>query len=411
MTLIIRVFIYVFCILSSAFTQNELLRISFNEMVEMANKNSISIQQLKEEQKQSEYQVKKELSWTNPALDYSREIVNNESEHSITLTKQIEFPWIYSLRKQRVKNQLESIQLRSIDKKNQFYAAIKSKYCTLKLTEKQMQQLQKIKDHLSEISKTAENQFREGNLSGVEKHLIEMALMNITAQHQNLASEWIQNRNDLKVKLGIDQTMELQLKTEIDFQLIQLKPVKTYVTMAAQSSRYRQMQLNQMTAKKGVQLVKSSLIPHFNIFGGKKMVDNSNGFIAGLSLPLPIFNLNQSKINQAQAEADLADYEFDQFKQNLNSQLNSIKENIEKIGKWLEKYDAELKENKQFTSNLISAYDEGWMSLTEFLNAIEIHVGSNELYYDQLSNYYEKIFNLEAITGEELITFKSEGDK
>ena len=138
MTLFKKIFIFGFSSISIVFSQNEILKISFFELAEYAEQKSISFQQLKEELNREEFHRKQDLSWTNPALDYSQERINNETEHSITLNKQIEFPWVYVLRKKRRDAQLSAAQSNFILQKNQFITVVKSDYCKIKMMEIQV---------------------------------------------------------------------------------------------------------------------------------------------------------------------------------------------------------------------------------------------------------------------------------
>ena len=54
---------------------------------------------------------------------------------------------------------------------------------------------------------------------------------------------------------------------------------------------------------------------------------------------------------------------------------------------------------------MIAAYREGIWSLPDLLNAIQI-VQENKLHYvEQLTSYYRAVFELEAISEQQLVTF------
>ena len=54
---------------------------------------------------------------------------------------------------------------------------------------------------------------------------------------------------------------------------------------------------------------------------------------------------------------------------------------------------------------LQSAYGEGWLSLPDYLTALQIRAATVETYYRQLSDYYDAIFTLENLTGVRFLTF------
>ena len=52
------------------------------------------------------------------------------------------------------------------------------------------------------------------------------------------------------------------------------------------------------------------------------------------------------------------------------------------------------------------------MSLMELLNAIQIHDNGIQQYFSQLTDYYRSLFELEALTGQILVTISArEGDR
>ena len=61
-----------------------------------------------------------------------------------------------------------------------------------------------------------------------------------------------------------------------------------------------------------------------------------------------------------------------------------------------------------FVSYARADNQEGWISLHELLNAIQIEVTGLADYYSQLSGYYSDLFELEAITGRTLVEFGPE---
>jgi hypothetical protein len=52
-----------------------------------------------------------------------------------------------------------------------------------------------------------------------------------------------------------------------------------------------------------------------------------------------------------------------------------------------------------------TSYQEGWMTLTEMLNAIELQTDGIQAFYKQLTDYYRSLFQLEAIIGKILVNF------
>ena len=63
-------------------------------------------------------------------------------------------------------------------------------------------------------------------------------------------------------------------------------------------------------------------------------------------------------------------------------------------------------------ASALVSYQEGWMSLMELQNAIQIHDNGIQQYFSQLTDYYRSLFELEALTGQILVAISAqEGDR
>jgi hypothetical protein len=78
---------------------------------------------------------------------------------------------------------------------------------------------------------------------------------------------------------------------------------------------------------------------------------------------------------------------------------------IQALGASLEMAETQLSKNKDMMGSIQTSYQEGWMTLTEMLNAIELHADGIQAFYKQLTDYYRSLFQLEAIIGKTLVNF------
>ena len=89
------------------------------------------------------------------------------------------------------------------------------------------------------------------------------------------------------------------------------------------------------------------------------------------------------------------------YKQNLQSQISNLIAVIRDKSELFNKHQL----NEINIKNMVAAYREGIWSLPDLLNAIQM-VSENKIkYIEQLTSYYQAVFELEAISGQQLVTF------
>ena len=398
-------------ITSSAFSQNETVTLTFDELIEFATRHSPSVQIIERTYSLTNTDQKIDLQWANPNISYSQEFVA-ELEHYITLDKQIEVPWVYSERRRGWDAQLESAGYEKEAQIRRFISDLKSGYIELKLLGKQLKHLNHLKEAIVDISDVAQDQFKEGSLSGIEQHLVQMTLINLNARLQDTERMTQSVKSRWKATLGINTLADLRLVTDIRFQSVTLDTIDQYLSLIPNTPGYKQLAKMKMAIRSRIQMEQKRVIPHFSLFGGSKRVEGDQGYVAGISIPLPVLNRNKAAIQQQKIQLEIAESEFALYRHNLHGKIETLVMNIKSLNTWLENIEVHFDENQDITIGLITAYQEGWMSLMEILNAVQIHADGDQQYYNQLIVYYHDIFQLEAIIGQTMVTFSThEGDK
>ena len=410
MTLFKRSIIFGLSILWSAVSQNETVTLSFDELTEYSMEQSLSIQMIKEEFELVKTEMDIDLQWTNPTFNYSQEFVNEEFEYYFTLNKQIEFPWIVAQRRKSWNAYIKAADYKMNEQIREFNSELKNGYCEIKLLEIQLSHLEKFKDAIVNLSDVANSQFQEGNISGIEQHLIQMSLINITVNMQNIERKLESVKSQWKIKMGMNVSAELKLSSRIIFQPIVLETVDQYLSMSSNSPGYLKRKMMKDAIQNRIKLEKKQFIPHFSVFGGPKQIDGNQGYITGISIPIPVLNRNKAGIQKQKIDYQLAVNKLERFDQYHKSKVKSLVIAIHNLADWHQNLPENLNNDSTTISSLISAYEEGWMSLTEMLNAIQIHSNGKQQYYEQLILYYKNIFQLEAITGESLVAFAPKGE-
>ncbi|MBN4081053.1 TolC family protein [Caldithrix abyssi] len=400
--------------ISSAVSQNETVTITFDELIEFATRHSPSMQIIEGTYGLTYKDQKIDLQWENPDFSYSQEFATEELEHYITLEKQIEVPWVYSERRRGWDAQLESAGYEKEAQIRRFISDLKSGYIELKLLGRQLKHLNHLKEAIVDISDVASDQFKEGSLSGVEQHLVQMTLINLNARLQITERMTQSVKSRWKTILGLEISADFRLATDIRFQPVTLDTIDHYLSLIPYTPEYQQLERMKMAIQSRIQMEQRRSIPYFSLFGGSKSVEGNLGYVAGISIPLPVLNRNKAVIEKQQIQLEIANSEFELYQQNLRGQIETLVMTIRNLNTWLGNVETHIDEDQDITIGLLAAYHEGWMSLMEILNAVQIHADGDQQYYKQLIVYYQDIFALEAITGKIMVTFSANegvGDK
>jgi len=120
-------------------------------------------------------------------------------------------------------------------------------------------------------------------------------------------------------------------------------------------------------------------------------------------MPLPILSSNREAISQARAleqieqtERDLAQMERNQITFQILNALDDYEEKLEQTPE-------HLNDPGQFLNRLLISYQEGALSINDFLNSLNLMADTYQTKFSRLAGYYSMILELEAMTGREFI--------
>jgi hypothetical protein len=139
--------------------------------------------------------------------------------------------------------------------------------------------------------------------------------------------------------------------------------------------------------------------------GGYKNIGlGSEGYLVGISLPLPVLNWNRKKIEEQKIKKRIQTTKTALYEQKLEAEIKNLTESIKVNMNLLMNYSGDQPGSK-IVEDLIHAYREGHLPLTEFLNGVQLYRESSKQYTDHLISYYQEIFELETLYGQQLVTF------
>jgi outer membrane protein TolC len=348
----------------------------------------------------------KELQWSNPELAYDREDIDIADEYQITINKRFAVPWATMKKRSGWDGRIHSADLQRRQLGNELLSEIKIGYVRIQLLDAYLLRLGQLKEIITDASHVATSHHTEGHLSGVEDHLIQMTVISIQAGYQSALQERRMAESHFRAIMGFKPEDSLRLTTEITYLPVTLSSKKDYLKRLESQPGYQgQLKLSESFGKLAAS-ERGKFIPAIELYGGYKKVNpDFEGYVAGVSLSLPLFNVNGAAARQYDIRKRLVESKAEIYRTEMYGQIGSLIESIKGLQHTLGIVADHFDEDLETLNNLLYSYEEGWMTLSELLNAIQIEVTGLKDYYDQLTQYYDNIFGLEAIIAENLVSF------
>ena len=384
----------------------ETVTIRFNDLTDFAETHSPRTKIIKYEFDRTRAERDEELQWSNPELSYYRDNVDQSEESQVTLGKRFEAPWAYFKKRSSWNDRLTSAKLQQKQSGLDHLAALKTGYVRLQLFNEYLLRLGQLKEILTDASHVATSRYSEGHLSGVEEHLIQMSVISLNASYLTARQEQRETTARWRAATGISADDSLILETDIAYESIELRSSAHYVALIETQPELQAKVALQQAFSKRAAAERAGFIPSLYLYiGQKKISPDFDGFMAGASLSLPLFNRNGAASRKYEVESAIALNEAKLHRSHLTGYVQALVRSISESQLSLATEAAHFDEDMEALNNLLYTYEEGWMTLNELLNAIQIEVNGLKDYYDQFIRYYENIFALEALTGELLVSF------
>ena len=391
------------------FTQTDIVTIPFEQLRDFVRQQSPEMKLVIGQYDLTKIERKIDLQWSNPEIAFEHEKVKSdwdeEKEYAVTLEKSFSMPWVKALHRSSWNEQLKAAELKKESEFLQVLATIKSGYVRIKLYESQTQRLKNFERVVETASGIARDRLAEGAISGLEQQLIHMSMFNLKSHILKIGQDRRELLSEWKTSLGIEEGQGIQLVTPFEFKPFNTGKVDDYIAMFTTSIEYKRREYLQKAMKKRIQMAQASLLSEMRVFGGYKQVNTDyKGFVLGLSLPLPLLNKNGSQIQKEQIELTLLNAESDIYKKRVLGLLDAKLQTIEEYTSFFAENEQQLKAVDTVVENLTFSYREGWITLGDLLDGIQIYSESIESYYEQLSNYYSTIFQLEVLVAQDLLS-------
>lgn len=159
---------------------------------------------------------------------------------------------------------------------------------------------------------------------------------------------------------------------------------------------------NVMRAEAQVAGQKALVKPDWNVLFGYKRTSGYDTILAGVSVPLPVFNRNQGNILHSSAEVDRARFLLRAAKAQIEAEVNSALVGIRRRRAMLREMEKGLVERSEQSWRIsMAAYREGGTDLLRLLDAERVRNEVQLIFVRTQMDYQLSVVELENAVGEE----------
>jgi cobalt-zinc-cadmium efflux system outer membrane protein len=199
---------------------------------------------------------------------------------------------------------------------------------------------------------------------------------------------------DFERAAKIDVTSRLQMPT-VDLNLVQLREAAL-----ANRPEVKVAEAEVALAESAIKLERSRARGEVTPYVGYKRVGVDNTVLAGVSVPLPFGNRNQSGIARAEAEQKVSETSLRFARSRALAEVEVAFRGYETAREQVRAYEAGLlKQADESREIQLGAYQEGAAELITLIEAQKTRTEIRANYYRAIFDYYTSIFQLELATG------------
>ena len=202
---------------------------------------------------------------------------------------------------------------------------------------------------------------------------------------------------DFERALRVETSNRLQVPP-VDLNLAQLKE-----TALVNRPEIKVAEAQLALAGVSIKLERSEAKGEVTPYVGYKRVGVDNTVLAGVTVPLPIGNRNQSGIARAEAEQKVSETNLNLVRNRTLAEVEAAYRAYETAREQVRAYEAGLlKQADESREIQLGAYQEGATELITLIEAQKTRTEVRANYYRAIFDYYTSIFQLELATGTDI---------
>lgn len=393
----------IFCLPSFCLAQQ---KITFSELEELYRKNNPTLQAKNAELKVFEGRISDARRLPNPSLNAAVESLSNgsrETETSVSVSQELDLNntrrWhVFTLEhQQNAENHLLSFEMRAglTNLKNNFGRAV--------MLENDVAALRKVLATIEDIEARSLIRLKNGDVSEVD-------VMRLTAEKQKVMLLIGGLKDEARVGLR-NVTAELGIATGevlLDFVMPKLPETfdleKLYQIALENRDDLKAVREKLNAGESSIIAAKRETRSPLTIEGGYKARNGGfNGFILGVSAPLPFNNRNKGKIQEFTAENEATKLHIIATEKKLAASLQSAIEKFAFLSSREKLLARQIEEHEKIAGIARFNFEEGETGLLEIFDAVR---NQSDLILELNRTIMESwfvVFELENLTGSNLI--------
>jgi len=385
-------------------------KITLDEAINMAYQNNLDIQKQLAKIKNAKTDFDESARLPNPSFSYSREDLKsnllNYNEWSASGSLPINFLWE---RWSYIDSKEKSVEAQKLFHKNLKWNTayqVREYYYALHSYAELSQSLENALARLTNLSVSANHRLIEGDISEYElqRILVELNKLKATASEIDLKKTKLENT--LKLFIGFDINNKFftvcpSLKKGLNFTEVEL------IQMAlGNRNDVKAFQLIIESENSNLSYNRLKMIPNINLTAGyKKQSDDFKGSVLQLDFEFPLFNHNQTQIEQSEVQLSVLEKELLFIREEIKTKVIESFHNYN-VNKVLYDDINTLRFENIFTTASFS-YEQGEISLVEFIDGINAFFDGLILRNELKINYENSFFNLERAIETSLTNFEN----
>ncbi|MCX6168484.1 MAG: TolC family protein [Ignavibacteriales bacterium] len=403
--------------------QAEIKKLSLNEAIEIGLKNNPEIKSAIENISASKGRFWSGISLPQPEVGVSYEYapvkssLSNSSERTIEVQQSFEFPSNYFLKGSKFSKEKEIAVYKLNLVERSVINRVKTAY--YKILAKQYQ-VKSAEDNLAiseDFFKKAEIRQNVGEGTNLERLTAKVQYAEARNNLEVVKNDFTTAFAELNYAVGFGKQSYdsiFSLTDSLVFTDHKINSEQIYKSFEETNPQIKIAELNYGIASVEKGLAWSSLLPNFNLAYFKQTRDGNNGFYGasfGISVPLWFMFDQRGKIQEAVANQSISESELQLTKNEIALKLKSIFMDHENNLMQVKLYVYEiLPQAEEIYRTAIKSYDAGELTYLEYLQAKQTLLSSRNNYINALFNYYQSVFRIEEIVGQNIIE-KSELEK
>ena len=351
-------------------------------------------------------------AWLNPTLSYSIESMSgdgvSDAQDIVRLDQPIEIGGQRGARQDAANLTLAAAEHRMAAAEGRLDFEVTRTYATVAAAGRRAELAEEATAIFARAARVSEARLDAGDVSGYQHRrlALEAARYGAAALTAQLARD--SSLHLLAAMIGIPDSSE-QLRS---ISLADLPPPRAFVgqvdslVQRALAGRPELLAVESEAAARSAEarLAGASRIPTPTLSGGYKRQDINTsvleGFVAGVSVPLPLWDRNGGAVSAARAEEARGASEVESIRRDTRLEVVAAYESQQVIGGALALLSAELGDNAMKARGAAEvAYREGEIGLLEWLDAVRAFAEAEATYATMLAEYFTRRAALERAVG------------